>query len=264
MRPIKIYCALVLMTSLLFSIGALFIPNEFIQVSFMVSPAMLALCVSFFDKQRPWLALGWQPNFRYWPHIIFHLAAVIVVLLLVSYGMGHLNFNKKSFEKFFELTTLTSLIVGVLLNTGEEAGWRGYLFPSLLREKGWWPAIFWTTLIWWLWHLPFMAVLQWQRLGYIHWLAQIIQLISLLPVSVIFGIWMTKSESFWVIGFAHQLINFMNKWFLGLEHSSKTPLFFKDRDFIFLYSTENGILGILAMVALATLLYKKYGEKFNS
>lgn len=227
----------------------------------MISPALLAFAISSFDKSRNIVRLGWRPGFRYWMIITLTLAMVIVSLLLVASVLGHFELNDRTVKKFFRLSTVTALITGILLNTGEEAGWRGYLFPSLVREKGWWKAVFIVSGVWWLWHAPFMAVLQLRMVGQIQYSTQTIQLFSLIPVTVIFGIWMKGSNSFWAIGFAHQLINFSNKWFLGLEHSEKAPMFFGDKSYASIYSTENGILGVIAMGGLATAMYLYAREK---
>lgn len=254
MKRVWLYIAFVLLTSVILSSIEYFFSFSFVTTLFVVSPALLAFAVASNDRSRPLWTMGWRPNFRYWLGISFSLALVVIMLLLVALVLGHTELNEKTVKKFFTLSTVTSLGLGILLNTGEEAGWRGYLFPSLVREKGWWRAVVITSLVWWLWHVPMMAVLQLKTFGQIQLATQVIQFLSLIPVTIIFGIWMKDSGSFWVIGFAHQGINFMNKWFLGLEHSEKTPMFFP-KGYARIYSTENGFLGILTMGLFAIGLY---------
>lgn len=98
-------------------------------------------------------------------------------------------------------------------------------------------------------------VLQLKMFGEIQLWTVMVHLLSLLPPTIIFGIWMRDSNSFWVVGFAHQLINFVNKWFLGLEHSEKIPMFFSNKEYVRIYSTENGILGVTVMGLFAIYLF---------
>jgi len=255
MKWVRIYIAIVLFTSMLFGVVEYFFSYPFVSTLFVVSPALLAFAVSCLDPYRTLRDLGWKPNFRYWLIITFSIGLVVLVLLAVAWLSGHTEVNEKTVRKFFAWSMISSLILGIVLNTGEEAGWRGYMFPSLVREKGWWKAVVLTSFIWWLWHVPMMAVLQVKMFGHIQYSTQLIHFLSLIPPTIIFGIWMKGSGSFWAIGFAHQLINFVNKWFLGLEHSEKVPMFFANKDHLRIYSTENGILGVAAMGALAIGLY---------
>ncbi|ALL79817.1 hypothetical protein AD006_29380 (plasmid) [Pseudonocardia sp. EC080610-09] len=52
---------------------------------------------------------------------------------------------------------LLAVVVAPLINIvpvlGEEWGWRGWLLPRLL-QRGLWPALLWSGLIWGVWHAP--------------------------------------------------------------------------------------------------------------
>jgi membrane protease YdiL (CAAX protease family) len=56
---------------------------------------------------------------------------------------------------------LVNVVVGSLINTvpalGEELGWRGYLFPRLLR-LGTVPAILVSGVVWGVWHAPLLVL----------------------------------------------------------------------------------------------------------
>jgi len=52
----------------------------------------------------------------------------------------------------------TALFLSPVANSifafGEEWGWRGWLLPKLVRERGLWPGLILTGAIWGLWHAP--------------------------------------------------------------------------------------------------------------
>lgn len=252
------YIAATLAASVFLSACEYMLPNRGISVLYAVSPSLIAFAFAARDPERPLKSLGWRPNFRYWLVVTGFIVSMVVILLCVAWLFGDFHLNEKALRKFLRLSTVVGLVVGIAVNTGEEAGWRGYLFPKLYEERGWWPAILVSAFVWWAWHVPFMAVLQIRQFGEVQWNTQFIHLLSLFPGSVLCSYCYLRSGSFWAVGFAHQLGNFVNKWFLGLEHSAKHPIFFQDQSLAHLYSLENGIFGLVLLYMAAGALYLRY------
>lgn len=236
-------------------------PSDWLITLYASSPIFVALLVSYFDKGRPIIKLGWRPEFKMWIKIMLYLLSVTAVLLIIAFFMNHIDPQEKYLKKFFRLSTLSALAIGILINTGEEAGWRGYLLPKCLERYGWWKTIALTAFIWWLWHVPFMAAMQIHQFGSVQLHTQITQLLIIIPFTIIFSHWYLQCQSIWALGFAHQLVNFVNKWFLGMEHSAKTPILFPSRDYIHIYSLENGLIGLSALILFAVIIHTRHRRK---
>lgn len=254
---VNAYITTALASSIILAVCEYYFPEKGFSTLFAITPALIAFAFARFDPNRPLKSLGWRPNFLFWLEIVIVVAIMTAVLLLIAWLFGHIAINEKALKKFLKFSTLLELMVGIAINTGEEAGWRGYMFPKLYEKSGWWPAVLTSAVVWWAWHIPFMAVLQLRQFGEIQWGTQAIQLASMFPVTVLFSYWFLRSQSFWAIGFAHQIGNFVNKWFLGLEHAKKNPIFFADQSFAYLYSLENGILGFGVLLTMATFIYTR-------
>ena len=51
-----------------------------------------------------------------------------------------------------------SILIASLSASGEEIGWRGFLWPLLRRTSGYWWTSLVVGLIWWLYHLPLILL----------------------------------------------------------------------------------------------------------
>ena len=253
------YIIFVLFSSILFAISIYFKGAHNITILlFSISPALIAFIFIMFDRSISLKSFGWQIHITSFTSVFVSIMGIVGVLLVIAFLLGHTEIHEKSLYKLFRFETLIAILLGIVVNTGEEAGWRGYLLQKSNRHYHYWKTTIILTFVWWAWHFPVMAALQLSQHHHILWDIQLKQLFIMFPLTIIFNHWYFKYKSVILIGFCHQLINFSNKWFLGLEHSYKNPVFFKNKDYVGVYSLENGWLGLLviSLLAIYILLYK--------
>lgn len=115
----------------------------------------------------------------------------------------------------FALRLVTSLffcIPACLQSLGEELGWRGYLLTRLFDAKVPTP-IFWSGLIWGLWHIPF--VLAWEpsrNLPERRSISLFFFVASTVALSYLLGYLRLRSGSIWPAVLAHASGNIVLRW----------------------------------------------------
>jgi membrane protease YdiL (CAAX protease family) len=89
---------------------------------------------------------------------VFYLLAVgLPVLFLETTARlsADLGFDV---PKIAQWSTEIAMLAGIwfVLAFGEEAGWRGYALPNLIKRHGFWPGATYLGLAWTVWHYPLM------------------------------------------------------------------------------------------------------------
>jgi membrane protease YdiL (CAAX protease family) len=103
------------------------------------------------------------------------------------------------------LFILPLFIAGYLvLTTGEEIGWRGFLHTAL-SPLGFWRAAGFTALLWMTWHLPLLITSS--HLAAIPWRDTVATAINLLLVSIVISAVRARTGSVWPAAFAHAMLN---------------------------------------------------------
>lgn len=92
----------------------------------------------------------------------------------------------------------------MLVTTGEELGWRGFLHSAMIQQGFWRTAIF-TAIVWVVWHLPLIFTISHQ--GEISWQSATATSVNLFLTSFIISAIREKSKSVWPAAFAHALLN---------------------------------------------------------
>lgn len=104
---------------------------------------------------------------------------------------------------------LVNVVIGAVINTvpalGEELGWRGYLFPRLLR-LGTVPAIVVSGVVWGVWHAPLLV------LGYNYpGASPLVAIAAMCGMATVVGAilaWVRmRSDSVWPAALGHGAIN---------------------------------------------------------
>lgn len=94
------------------------------------------------------------PEPSIWLILVFTPLAVMGLTLALHPPQEPVDLSKVPFSMIAVLLLL-NLILGPL---GEEAGWRGFLFPHLQERVGWMGAALLIGCIWTLWHAPLWAI----------------------------------------------------------------------------------------------------------
>lgn len=103
------------------------------------------------------------------------------------------------------LLLLPLFIAGYLvLTTGEELGWRGFLHTAL-APLGFWSTAAFTAVLWLVWHLPLLGTTVY--LGDVPWRDALATMVNLVLVSIVITAVRARSGSVWPAAFAHAMLN---------------------------------------------------------
>ena len=97
----------------------------------------------------------YRVSLAWWVYALFVCFAIAIVAT-VAYGLAHgkvgpLTLQTLARQWWLPLTLLSGFILGPL---GEEAGWRGYLLPTLLKSYSPIKSSLLVGLVWAIWHFP--------------------------------------------------------------------------------------------------------------
>lgn len=163
----------------------------------VLGPAIAALCVA---------GLGGGPirvgELLRACRVPLRFVAVIAIVILVSLGLTSLAFMLAGVPPVASgaLGLAAHLVIQIIvIGFGEELGWRGWLLPTLSRERGFARATALAGLVWIVWHAPVFFS------GPLIALAFIILLSSL---SILYAwLWRRCSGSVGVVAAAHGAAN---------------------------------------------------------
>jgi membrane protease YdiL (CAAX protease family) len=144
-----------------------------------------------------------RPGFRGWPIAILLPPILFGLVTLAVVGTGVAQYHMVA-----ALGPLWLLGVGfsVVSALGEEAGWRGYLLPSLL-QLGIWPAMLLTGLLHGLWHFPVILLTPYYHSAGSPWIVLPEFLVVLTLAGVIYGYLRLWTGSLWPPILLHASIN---------------------------------------------------------
>lgn len=198
----------------------------------MYGPLLAALVL--LKAGRVKIERGWQPKLR--GHIRLYLAALLMPTLLAAAGAavyfclvpGDLDTTLGSFAAaaeeqlgadpsqvpaLFAAQVASSALLAPFLNAlfavGEEAGWRGYLYPVLKRLLPARGAALATGAIWGIWHAPLIAM------GYNYGRSYpgfpVVGILAMVLFCAAFGVFLSwlrdRSASVWPSALAHGALN---------------------------------------------------------
>lgn len=151
---------------------------------------------------------------------------------------------------------ISAMTFAVILNApfmfGEEFGWRAYLLPKLIQEKGMGKALLYSGVIWGLWHAPIIAMGHNYGLNYP--LFPIPGIVMMVGFCIVVGILMAfitvRTHSVWPAVICHAIIN----------GTASISVFMHTPDSIpnpFIGPTITGIVGGLGFILCAIYLFRK-------
>jgi membrane protease YdiL (CAAX protease family) len=122
-----------------------------------------------------------------------------------NFGWGTLTSSGLVFKIF--INAITGVVIVSALAFLEEIGWRGWMLPRLIKQFNVKKGILIGSLVWALWHVPFILS------GILYLKAVPVHLILLINPFGIFGaglviswLW-TKTKSIWIVSIAHGALN---------------------------------------------------------
>jgi membrane protease YdiL (CAAX protease family) len=156
---------------------------------FGFGPALAALVVAFaFNRGTGLRELASRiANVRISP--IWYLAALALPILPQWLGvtiwstMSGETLRLPGFTEWLVRWLQLALLHGVF-SVGEELGWRGYLLPYVLVERGWFPASLLVGAAWAVWHYPLWFAANLAATGSVPQTAAILLLASLSGVAL--------------------------------------------------------------------------------
>lgn len=165
-----------------------------------------------------------------------------------SFGWGTLTSGELAFKIL--INAITGVVIVSALAFLEEIGWRGWMLPRLIKQFNVKKGIVIGSLIWALWHVPFMLS------GILYIKAVPVYLISLTNPVGIFGaglviswLW-TKTKSIWIVSIAHGALNHWGQYAFKYMQDSKTNL---QSQQLWLSLGVNSSLLILGLIILITV-----------
>lgn len=149
----------------LLGIGINSTPARLILAVCMFAPALAVLLTKKIHKQTKILGVSIKPRFK--GNIRWYLFALLVptlafnvltAVLYYAFNPSQLNTGAPIVEILVNLVVAMGLSILIMpLTLGEEAGWRGFLYPALRSHTTPLKANLLCGLIWGLWHAPIIA-----------------------------------------------------------------------------------------------------------
>ncbi len=146
---------------------------------------------------------------------------------------------------------IIGIFMGLITATGEEIGWRGYLYPALKEEFGTEKALLMGGLYWCLWHFPLIIWGNYAE-GVSLFYALIAFVLCIFPIGVICGILRERSGSMWPCAFLHAAHNDFDQTIFGVVTRGELKPY---------YAGETGIITIICVWIIAALMYIGYRKR---
>jgi membrane protease YdiL (CAAX protease family) len=172
-----------------------------------------------------------------------------------NFGWGALTSNELVLKIF--INAITGIVIVSALAFLEEIGWRGWMLPRLIKQFNVKKGILVGSLVWALWHVPFILS------GILYLKAVPAYLMALINPFGIFGaglviswLW-TKTKSIWIVSIAHGALNNWGQYAFKYMQDSKTNL---QSQQIWLSIGVNGSLLILGLLIFMTMKNSNYNK----
>ena len=137
------------------------------------------------------------------------------------------------------------IFISLLSALGEEIGWRGFMFSSLLERVGLHRTILFTSAFWCIWHLPVLIGGSYME-GTPMWYKIPAFVLRIFASGAIAGLLAYKSKSMWPAAFFHAAHNNFDQAVFGSITVSDKKMYFV---------SETGIFTIICAWLVAVVLY---------
>lgn len=134
---------------------------------------------------------------------IVSMLLIPVTQLAIALALGVTQWEPRAGLLAAVLATPVIVAVQVVLSTGEELGWRGYL-SSLMASWSFWPAAMFISLVWVGFHVPATVALWISDAGP---LASLLFLADIFVIGLLFEALRRWTRSVWPVVIAHATLN---------------------------------------------------------
>ena len=256
--------------------------GKIVLFSSILSIAMFAPLVSALIAKADIKNIGWKPqikkNFKHYllcwfmPAVVTLLGAALFYLIMpgrldlsgsyltAQYGeemMHQLDSTGLTPVLLVAVSAVQAITYAPLINmffaAGEEAGWRGVMYPMLKDKFGTNKGRIIGGIIWGAWHWPVM-VLAGYEYGLVYWGAPFVGMAMFCLCCVVMGILLDwtyeKTESVWAPSLAHGAVNAIATapiMLLNMEYADQQIL----------GPAPVGIIAMIPMIILAMMVSKK-------
>lgn len=182
--------------------------------------------------------------------LIFIIIAMEVGINLIAGRITAVYDNVPIFSQWtFSLSLFASafgmsLVTGA---TGEESGWRGFLFPYFMEKRGCIVSGIYVGIIWGLWHLPLWLLSGYQGKALALYIFEFMA--CTIAWSVVMGVLFTWNRNLLIVTTIHFMINFLLAFFCG-------------NDLVFQISIA--VLYSIAAIVFAIVYTVKKKESYNA
>lgn len=221
---------------------------------FILSPVLVTLGMRTFT-QDGWTDSGLRMRLGQTQCLLFaFLIFPIIFFCVLASGslLAQVQFGSDALQRL-AIASLTSIPVIFLYATSEEFAWRGYLEPKLAAlGMADIPRHLLVGVIWASWHTGYvLAGVNKSALPSV--LYMVLFLLACIAMSVIYGQWRAKTNSFWPAAIAHGMANGLAWPLLNPELVQvHTPLWFAPR--------PEGLVALAALSLIALLVYKRRAD----
>lgn len=195
----------------------------------------------YYHKEK---ILGWNKC-----KIRYVLIGILVPVMYLGFSYGlYWIINKgtlsgKIYTNF--VGTLVVLILSsIITSTGEEIGWRGFLFPKMAQIWNIKTAVVVSGLIWGIWHYPLMITGLYQS-GTPLWYRLPMFTIEVIAITTIMAIIRMNSKSVWPAIIIHASHNFFDQIIFSPLTNSDDSVYFVG---------ETGVITAIVLVLIASFM----------
>ena len=261
--------------------GVLFQKGNSIAYSMLLALSMFAPLIATVIMKSGVRKLGWKPyikkNIRWilvaWfgPAVLGATGAALYFLIfpdardtsfsyvssvLGTEGLSQLASKGISIQLYVVISTVSAIVyapfVNMLLAVGEEAGWRGTMYPILKEHLGTTKGRLVGGLIWGVWHWPIMFLAGYEY-GTSYWGAPItgplLFCVITSAMGILFDFFYEKTNCIWVPALCHGAINA----FAGVPILFMNPAY---ADKLLLGPLMIGVIGGLPLILVAGVICK--------
>lgn len=244
-----LYSITVLIVSWLFTI--LLFQNEALALKAFALVMFAPLVVAIIFQRIPSLRLSSEVKFFKNLTLLSCLfgliypIAVVLVIAVADLSFGISDLKDLSLSDWKKLVSVLSLFIPALLSAfGEEAGWRGYLLPSLAEKYSKLKATIITGVIWALFHMPVVFLLSKAQDVQNPALVTLVQAGAAFMISFAFAYIFFKTRSLIPVILLHASWNLFNPYVLGNIYTNEAGIL---RGNIFIQNGE-GVMGLLVLL----------------
>lgn len=124
-----------------------------VALTFMWAPGIAAILTKVLHNEKI-NDLGWRLGERKYLLLGFFIPLLYATIIYTSVWLTGLGkFTPQPLYKLLILSTI-GLVIACFTALGEEIGWRGFLFPELIKKTNFTKASIITGCIWAIWHFP--------------------------------------------------------------------------------------------------------------